>query len=271
MAGKVYLMGAGPGDPELLTLKAFKLLKWADVVLHDDLVGAEILALVPSTAKVINVGKRCGSKRVTQNEIHALLVSYALLDLCVVRLKSGDPLIFGRAGEEMEALRKAGIEFEVVPGITAALGAAAAAQVPLTFRGVSSAVTLLTNHHTEDLVSEERGDGLTQDGTLVVYMPGTDHERTAEKLVKAGTPPETPCAIIARATSNEQQVYVTTIAGLPGAPQFPAPSLLIVGKVAQMAAAGITEPLAVRGPVADLPSRPDLPVDAPAFSQEFTE
>ena len=147
MTGKVYLVGAGPGDPELLTLKALKLLKSADVVLHDDLISAEILAFIPSSTEVQNVGKRFGQKRISQTEIHALMVQNALLGLQVVRLKSGDPLIFGRAGEEMEALRKAGIEFEIVPGVTSAFGAAANAQIPLTHRQVSSAVVLVTGHH----------------------------------------------------------------------------------------------------------------------------
>jgi uroporphyrin-III C-methyltransferase len=134
MTGKVYLVGAGPGDPELLTMKALKLLKSADVVLHDDLIPTEILALVPSSTQLHSVGKRFGHKRISQEEINGLLVRHALLGALVVRLKSGDPLIFGRAGEEIEALRKAHIDFEIVPGITAALGAAAKAQIPLTHR-----------------------------------------------------------------------------------------------------------------------------------------
>ena len=144
MTGKVYLVGAGPGDPELITLKALKLLKSADVVLHDDLISPEILAFIPSSTEVQNVGKRFGQKRISQAEINALMVQNALLGLQVVRLKSGDPLIFGRAGEEMEALRNAGIEFEIVPGVTAAFGAAANAKIPLTHRQVSSAIVLVT-------------------------------------------------------------------------------------------------------------------------------
>ena len=140
MTGKVYLVGAGPGDPELLTLKAFKLLKLADFVLHDDLIPTEILELVPSSTKLLNVGKRFGNKRISQEEINGLMTQNALLGLQVVRLKSGDPLIFGRAGEEIEALREAGIEVEIVPGITAALGAAASTQIPLTHRKAASAI-----------------------------------------------------------------------------------------------------------------------------------
>ena len=140
MSGKVYLVGAGPGDPELLTVKALRLLRTADVVLHDDLVAPEILELIPPTIQVQNVGKRCGSKTMRQEEINFLLVTRAASGLQVVRLKSGDPLIFGRAGEEIEALRRANIEYEIVPGITSALGAAAAAGIPLTHRKASSKI-----------------------------------------------------------------------------------------------------------------------------------
>ena len=146
MKGKVYLVGAGPGDPELLTVKAVRVLREADVVLHDALVSPEVLARVPPTARVLHVGKRCGQPSVPQHQINALLTSHANCGRVVVRLKSGDPLIFGRAGEEMEALRAAGIPFEIVPGITAALGAAAAAQIPLTDRRLASRLVIATNH-----------------------------------------------------------------------------------------------------------------------------
>src|SRR5713226_5085243 len=142
--GTVFLVGAGPGDPELLTLKAAKVLRSADVVLHDDLVSAEILRLIPATAQVISVGKRCAKKSTPQEHINQLLVEYASSGLQVVRLKGGDPFIFGRGGEELEALRRAGIQVEVVPGITAALGAAAGIQVPLTHRELSSTLILVT-------------------------------------------------------------------------------------------------------------------------------
>ena len=186
MTGKVYLVGAGPGDPELLTLKALKLLKSADVVLHDDLISAEILAFVPSSTQVHNVGKRCGDKRISQAEIHSLLVQNALLGLQVVRLKSGDPLIFGRAGEEMEALRKAGIEFEIVPGVTSAFGAAANAQIPLTHRQVSSAVVLVTGHNAGADEFADWPAKIPTDATVVVYMPGYDYRSTSQQLRRAG-------------------------------------------------------------------------------------
>ena len=235
MTGKVYLVGAGPGDPELLTVKAFKLLKSADVVLHDDLIRAEILALVPSSTQLHNVGKRFGHKRISQAEINALMIQNALLGLQVVRLKSGDPLIFGRAGEEIEALRKANIEFEVVPGITAALGAAAHAQIPLTHREVASAIVLVTGHQAG---SEEFADWparIPTDATVVVYMPGYEYRSTAQQLQRAGLPADTACAIISRATSADEQIHVTTVEDLHESPRLPSPTLLVVGEVVRMA------------------------------------
>ena len=150
MNGKVYLVGAGPGDPELLTVKALRLLRAADVVLHDDLVTPEILKLIPATAEVRNVGKRSGSKTIRQEEINFRMVTLAASGRQVVRLKSGDPLIFGRAGEEMEALRRSNIQYEIVPGVTAALGAAAAAGIPLTHRRASSTLVLTAGHRASE-------------------------------------------------------------------------------------------------------------------------
>jgi uroporphyrin-III C-methyltransferase len=237
MSGKVYLVGAGPGDPELLTLKALKLLKTSDVVLHDDLIGPEILAFVPSTAQIQNVGKRCGQKNISQEEINFLLVQFASLGLQVVRLKGGDPLIFGRAGEEIEALRRANIDFEIVPGVTAALGAAAAANIPLTHRKVSSALIFLTSHHASGDDSSRWPAHLPPDATLVIYMPGYRYESTASRLIEAGLERTTPCAIISHATSPEEQVHRTTLQDLPQAPRLPAPTLLVVGEVVRLAGA----------------------------------
>src|SRR5262249_10894931 len=140
MKGKVFLVGAGPGDPELLTLKALRLLRTADAVLHDDLVAPEILQLISPKAQLHNVGKRCGKTKILQGEINYLMIALAASGLRVVRLKSGDPLIFGRAGEEVESLRRASVPFEIVPGVTSALGAAAVAQIPLTHRRASSSL-----------------------------------------------------------------------------------------------------------------------------------
>src|SRR5271165_3496483 len=235
MTGKVYLVGAGPGDPELLTLKALKLLKSADVVLHDDLIGPEILAFIPSSTEVQNVGKRFGRKKISQAEINALLVQNALLGLQVVRLKSGDPLIFGRAGEEIEALRQAGVALEIVPGVTAAFGAAASAQIPLTHRQVSSALVLVTGHHAATDEFADWPAKIPTDATVVVYMPGCDYHSTAQQLLRAGVPGTTPCAIVSQATSPTEQVHVTTVEDLHTSPRLPSPTLLVVGEVVRMA------------------------------------
>jgi uroporphyrin-III C-methyltransferase len=235
MAGKVYLVGAGPGDPELLTLKALRVLKTSDVVLHDELVGAEILSLVAPTAQVQNVGKRCGRKSATQAEINALLVNYGLLDLQVVRLKGGDPFIFGRGGEEIEALRKANVDVEVIPGVTAALGAAAAAQIPLTHRRLSSSLIFITNHHSSASDTGDWPASISPTATVVVYMPGYAYAATARQLGAAGLKASTPCAIISQATRPEERIYKTIVEDLHSAPRLPAPTLLVVGEVVRLA------------------------------------
>lgn len=235
MKGKVYLVGAGPGDPELLTLKALRLLRTADVVLHDELIGPEVLALASRSAQLHDVGKRCGKKSTSQEEINGLLIQFALLGLQVVRLKGGDPLIFGRAGEELEALRQAGIEVEIVPGVTAALGAAAAAQIPMTHRQVSSALVVLTGHHAESASPDHWPTSLPARATIVVYMPGHRYESTSQRLLAAGLEKSTPCAIISQATSAAEQVYRTTLEALPRVPRLPAPTLLVVGEVVRFA------------------------------------
>jgi uroporphyrin-III C-methyltransferase len=232
MSGKVYLMGAGPGDPELLTLKSHRTLGEADVVLHDDLVNPEILRLARPSARVVNVGKRCGNKTTTQERIHCLITAYAGAGLTVVRLKGGDPLIFGRAGEEMEALRRAGIEFEVIPGVTAASAAAAAARIALTDRRVASKVVFLSNHRCNGKARADFG-AIDCDVTVVVYMPGGDYRSLTERLRAAGLGPETPCLIVSRVTYAQEQVHLATLATLPDAPRLPAPALIIVGDVAR--------------------------------------
>src|SRR5881275_2150790 len=230
MNGKVYLVGAGPGDPELLTLKALKVLKRADVVLHDELVGAEILAQVPSTARIQNVGKRCGGKSTSQREINSLLIQYSLLRLQVVRLKGGDPFIFGRGGEEMQALRQAGIDVEIIPGITAALGAAAAVQVPLTHRELSSTLILVTGSSKQSNHIANWPDRLPSNATVVVYMPG-DLGLLQDRLLGSGVAGETPCAIISAATSESEKVHITKVSDLADSPSMVAPKLLVVGEV----------------------------------------
>jgi uroporphyrin-III C-methyltransferase len=235
MKGKVYLVGAGPGDPELLTLKALRVLKTADAVLHDDLVAPEVLKLIPLTAQVHNVGKRCGKKNILQEEINFLMVALADSGLRVVRLKSGDPLIFGRAGEEIESLRRANIPFEIVPGVSSAMGAAAVAQIPLTHRRASSALVFITAHQAEGSDAANWNKLAGSGATLVIYMPGQNYAAVAAKLKTAGLADETPCAIISRATTARQQTHFSTVAELGRSPKLAAPTLLVVGGVVRHA------------------------------------
>ena len=235
MKGKVYLVGAGPGDPDLLTVKALRLLRSADAVLYDDLVAPEVLNLISPAAQLHNVGKRCGKKRILQDEINFLMIALAESGLQVVRLKSGDPMIFGRAGEEIEFLRRAGIPYEIVPGVTSALGAAAAAHIPLTYRRVSSALVLLTAHQAAGREAANWSRLAGSGSTLVIYMPGKNYEEISTKLTKAGLAPETPCAIISRASTAQQRIHRTAVRELRSAPHLPAPTLLVVGEVVRFA------------------------------------
>jgi uroporphyrin-III C-methyltransferase len=230
MTGKVYLVGAGPGNPELLTLKAARLLGSADVVLHDELVGEEILKLVPGHAQIHNVGKRCGKKYISQEEINFLMVTLAASGLQVVRLKGGDPLIFGRVGEEIAALREANIEFEIVPGITAAFGAASSAQIPLTHRQSSHALVFVTGHSTSGADPTDWRALVSLGATVVIYMPGHGYTEIARKLRAAGLSDEVPCAIISRATTSQEQVYSTNVGNLGDAPRLATPTLLVIGE-----------------------------------------
>ena len=239
MSGKVYLVGAGPGDPELLTLKAARLLAAANVVLHDALVSDGVLALISPAAEVINVGKRAGRKLLTQDEINSLLVSYAQTRQTVVRLKGGDPTIFGRAGEEIEALRKAGIEYEIVPGISAALGAAATAGISLTDRRVASQILFPTFSRGSDGSVMDWGC-VTSTTTLVLYMPGADYAEVSERLLAGGLPADLPCVIVSRASGSRQQVRWSNVARLAREERLPAPALLIVGRVASRDVAEIS-------------------------------
>lgn len=232
--GKVFLVGAGPGDPELLTLKAAKVLRSAEVALHDELVSREILRLIPSSAELVNVGKRSGKPSPRQADINQLLMQYALLGFRVVRLKGGDPFIFGRGGEEMEALRQAGIEVEIIPGVTAALGAAASAQVPLTHRELSSTLILVTGSSRQSNHVANWPDRLPSNATVVVYMPG-DLGLLQSRLLSSGVLPATPCAIISEATTETEKTHITSVANLADSPTLAAPKLLVVGEVVRLA------------------------------------
>jgi uroporphyrin-III C-methyltransferase len=215
----------------LLTLKALRLLQTAQAVLHDDLVAPEILKLIPAAAQIHNVGKRCGKKKILQGEINFLMIALADSGLRVVRLKSGDPLIVGRAGEEIEALRGASIPFEIVPGVTSSFGAAAAAQIPLTHRRASSALVLLTAHQATGSEAANWSRLAGSGATLVIYMPGKNYSEIGVKLAAAGVAPETPCAIISSATTRHQRTLRATVSELRTSQELPAPTLLIVGDV----------------------------------------
>lgn len=230
--GKVYLMGAGPGNPDLLTVQAVRVLSTAEVVLHDHLVSQEILDLIPAWTQVRNVGKRCGHAGISQDQIHVLLISAAREGKQVVRLKGGDPLLFGRVGEEMEALARAGIEFDVIPGVTSAMGAAAAAKIPLTDRRYASKLVFLS-HHTAGKVSREWNDAVMKDTTYAVYMPGKNYGEISAKLLDGGLDAATPCVIVANATQANEQIQRTTLKELALEKRLDAPSLLFIGEVAR--------------------------------------
>ena len=225
--GTVSLVGAGPGDPDLLTVKALRLIQTAETVLHDDLVPRTILQLASPNAEILNVGKRCGSKTITQDEINALMILRARAHRSVVRLKSGDPLIFGRAAEEIAALTQAGVPFQIVPGITAAFAAAAAIGCSLTDRNGASNVSFSTGHHAQSHNQSPLPE--IEDTTRVVYMPGRDLRLLAAEWLDQGLPPDFPCAVISHAGQPGQQVRCTTLASLGDLAPLPAPSLLIAG------------------------------------------
>jgi uroporphyrin-III C-methyltransferase len=237
MPGKVYIVGAGPGSADLLTLRAAKLLRAAQVVLHDDLVPAEILELCPASALIVNVGKRCGRHGSSQEQINALMVWHANAPAAqmIVRLKSGDPAVFARLGEELDALRRAGVEFEIVPGITAAAAAAAAASLTLTDRRSASALVVLTAHNCRN---ESLGGTMFDPArsTYAIYMPGPDYSRTAQGLMDSGQDAATPCAIVSNAGRTNEEVRYLTLRELELAKGIPAPAVLIVGEVARAVA-----------------------------------
>ena len=232
--GKVYLVGAGPGDPDLLTVRAVRTLGFADIVLYDALVSAEVLALIPPRARVMNVGKRCGQKSITQEEINDLLVGFASAGEAVVRLKSGDPSIFGRAGEELDAIREAGIEVEIVPGVTACLAAAAKMGVSLTDRRRADQILFISAHRGQGKQNSDWHALVNRRTTVVVYMPG-EYEGVAEGLQKAGLSESTPCAIVSNVSSPDEQCQQTTIGSLHSAQVMPSPSVLIVGDTVKIA------------------------------------
>jgi uroporphyrin-III C-methyltransferase len=232
-APTVHLVGAGPGDPDLLTLRAARLIGAADIVVHDGLVSEEILALARCDARLVSVAKRRSHHTVPQRDINALLVREARAGRLVVRLKGGDPLIFGRGGEEAEALAEAGITAEIVPGISAANGAAAAAQIALTHRDAASIVSFVAGQCKG--LSEQDWSGLAGKGrTLVIYMGVKTAANIAEKLIEDGLAPEMPVAVIENAARPEMRVVRGLLAGLPDlvcAHAIISPALIVIGDV----------------------------------------
>jgi uroporphyrin-III C-methyltransferase len=231
MAGKVVIIGAGPGPADLLTVRAVEALRKAEVVLHDALVSNEVLALCPTSAQVVDVGKRCGRHAATQELINRLMVRYARCGFAVARLKSGDPAIFGRLGEELQALREAEIPFEIVPGVTAVAAAAAAAEMTLTDRRWSSTLTILAAHSAGPMLRRRDPLGLER-RTFAIYMPGPDYGRTAKELMDSGIEDSTPCVVVSNACRPSQQVRFLSLAELAFAQGILAPAVLIVGRVA---------------------------------------
>ena len=242
--GKVYLVGAGPGDPDLLTLKAARLLAEAGVVLHDDLVPQSILDLAGKQALTISVGKRCGRKKITQAAIHDLMVASARSGLAVIRLKSGDPMIFGRAAEEIDALREAGVPFEVVPGVTAASSAAAFLESSLTDRRVSSRLIVLSGHHAARSVPQKElwPGTLPTDATLAIYMPGQDLAQVASSLLHSGLPAAMPCVAVTDASRPEAAYTAARLSELADISTSPVPTLLLVGHVFEAVISRAAEP-----------------------------
>jgi uroporphyrin-III C-methyltransferase len=224
----VYLVGAGPGDPELLTLKAARLLAAADVVVHDRL-AANVLCLAPPTAERIDVGKTPGAS-VRQAEINQLLVELGASVPTVVRLKGGDPFVFGRGGEEALALQEAGIDWEVVPGVSAAVAAPALAGIPVTHRCVADSFTVVTGHRAEG--QGTNWEALAQaGGTIVVLMGVSERGAIAARLIAGGLAPDTPVAVVERASMCVQRVVTTSLVALGDEP-IEAPATIVIGNVA---------------------------------------
>lgn len=232
--GIVHIVGAGPGDPDLLTMRAYRLLRQADVVVHDRLVSADVLELVRPGARLIDVGKQPNHHRYKQSEINALLVDLGRRYQRVVRLKGGDPFIFGRGGEELAHLRAHGVMAEVVSGITAATAAAASAGIPLTHRGTATAVTLVTGHGADGLPDLDFAALAAANQTLAIYMGVRNAGVIAARLIDGGLDPATPVAVIENATTPQQRQVTGRLDDLRNLLQrhaITAPSLLIVGQV----------------------------------------
>lgn len=237
VTGTVYLVGAGPGDPDLLTVRAARLIGQAALVVHDGLVDQAILDLAPADARFISVAKSRARHIMSQEAINELLVNEALAGNDVIRLKGGDPFIFGRGGEEMQACKAAGVPVEIVPGISAAIGCAAQAQIPLTHRHAASAVTFIAGQ-CKGLTDQDWTGLFGPERTLVIYMGVASAAQIVERLIADGADGETPVAIIEKGTRQDARVIVTILADMADAvarDRVQSPALLIVGEVARQA------------------------------------
>ncbi|CAN5811987.1 uroporphyrinogen-III C-methyltransferase [soil metagenome] len=243
MTGHVALIGAGPGDPELLTLRAARLIEGADVVVHDALVGTGVLDLVPRTVELIDVGKRPG-RPTPQQLINTLLVHLAQQGKHVARVKGGDPFVFGRGGEEALALETAGVSYEVVPGVTSALAAPGAAGIPVTHRDVSAAVTIVTGHRHADAQPVDWRSLAKVGGTIAVVMGVSNRSILAAELIAGGLDPDTPVAAVRSGTTQRQKVVRCRLDQLAST-RVESPSVLVIGPVAALQ-------LAIWSPTAEL-------------------
>lgn len=238
MKGVVQLVGAGPGDPELITVKALKAIQSADVIVYDRLSSPELLEHAPEQCQQIYVGKAKGCQQMPQEQICQLLVTLAQQPRRIVRLKGGDPFVFGRGGEEMLALREAGIEYQVIPGVTAASGCAAGAGIPLTHREMSRSVTLMTAHGSDGKLPEGWQGLIKPDHTLVVYMGLTKMGLLIEQIIQAGQTPELPVAVISKGSTPEQQVVIGSLTDIEKKvteAQLPSPALIMIGHTVALA------------------------------------
>lgn len=234
-AGEVALIGAGPGDPELLTIKALNYLQQADVVLYDYLVSDEIMSLVPSETILVCVGKRAGHHSVPQEKTNKLLVDFAKQGYRVVRIKGGDPFVFGRGGEELETLFDAGIAFQVVPGITAAAGATAYAGIPLTHRDYAQSALFVTGHLKDEANNLDWSTLARGNQTLVIYMGLMKSQYIQQQLVEHGRSSDTPVAIVERGTQSTQKVLKGSLSDLSElAKNAESPALIVVGEVVKL-------------------------------------
>jgi uroporphyrin-III C-methyltransferase len=235
-AGKVWLVGAGPGDPELLTLKALRAIHSADIIFYDQLVSAEICALFPKNTPAFYVGKVKNNHSIPQDELNQLLVSKAQAGLSICRVKGGDPFVFGRGGEELLALRSAGVNADVIPGITAASGCSTYADIPLTHRGISQGCTFVTGHAEKSL--DIHWSALAQlNHTLVFYMGLTSAETIAQQLLLGGLAATTPVALIENGCRKNQRTIITELSHLSASiehEQVQSPALIVVGHVVSL-------------------------------------